>query len=99
MALWTPALFALELLTIAPDFTLDWSILRSMILRIFHLMMATSMLFVSRSEEFSSAHINILDCTSFDTLPNGHGMAMEAATKIPRGLVIIILEIPALSYI
>jgi len=57
------ALFALYHLTIAFNAARDWSTLRYMILRIFHLLMAPSMLIVLRSKEFSNAHINILDCT------------------------------------
>ena len=43
------SLFALYHLTIEFNAVRDWSTLRCMILRIFHLMMATSMLFVLRS--------------------------------------------------
>jgi len=39
-----------------------------MVLRIFHSLMVPFMLLVSRSYDFSSALINILDCTPSDTL-------------------------------
>ena len=61
-------LFPLYHLTIAFNAAWDCCTLRCMILRIFQLMMAPSMLIVSRFYDFSSAYINILISTSFDTL-------------------------------
>ena len=61
-------LYALYRLTIAFSSARDWNILRCVILRIFHLLMALSMLLVKRFEEFSSAHISTLDCTPSDTV-------------------------------
>ena len=62
------ALYALYYLAIAFNAARDWSILRCMILRIIHLLMAPSVLIVSRFYEFSSAHIDILDCAPSPTL-------------------------------
>ena len=61
-------LFALYHLTISFDAARDWSTLQCVILRIFYLLISPSMLLVQRSEEFSSAHINIFDCTPSDIL-------------------------------
>ena len=61
-------LFALYHLTIAFNAAQDWSILRCVMLRIFRLLMAPTMLLVSRFYDFSSAHIDILDCTASLTL-------------------------------
>ena len=59
------------------------STLRCMILRIIHWLMAPSMLLVSRFEEFSSPHINILDCTAppfFCALASRH--CLQCSSKL-----------------
>ena len=61
-------LFALYRRTIALNAARDWSILRCMILHIFHWLMAPSMLLVLRSYNFSSEHFHTLDWTPSDTL-------------------------------
>ena len=62
------SLFAPDHLTIAFNAAQVWSILRCKILRIIRLLMAPSMLIVSRFEDFLCAHIDILNCTPTPTL-------------------------------
>jgi len=68
MALWTPALFALELLTIASNVNLDWSILHKILMRVFNSLMASSLLLVMRTKQHICAHTISWDCALSPTL-------------------------------
>ena len=66
MALWSLAPIALELLTIACNVNLDWSIFHWVLMRVFNSLMASSLLLVSRFEDqatFMCTHHYLRLCT------------------------------------